>query len=315
MTRYVSLAADANPHYAIYAPVVCKIWQALGYEPILFMHDGHGHDPSRGVYGWETPFGEYVRSALPVKPILVPRTEPLSPGNTMRCVRLVAASMPQVQPDDLVLTADIDMAPLSETFFDRQAWPPFVLRADMYGPFEGASSLRGPDGTPALLCGMWRFPLCYMGFPGRVWEEILPLVKGDPVLSLRRVLHGLREDSVVHDEATISARLLLSRYAVGALEKISSSEETGDLWRQGELELVGVADWAARDGWPKKMLIHGEAQVWDERARSAFDWHMPRPSSPWVGAVLARFWPHRPELQKFILDYWQQVCGLVRLPS
>lgn len=312
MTRFVSLATDANPTYAIYAPIVTRIWQQLGYQPILFVHDGHGHAPERGVYGWETPFGDHVRASLPVPPVIVPRVEPLSPGNTMRCVRLVAASLPHVSAQDLVLTADIDMAPLSKTFFERPAWPPFVLRADMYGPFEGASSLRGPDGAPALLCGHWRFPLCYMGLPAVVWEELLPLVQGDPVLSLRRVLHGLRQDNIEYDESTISARLLLSRYAVGTLEHIRSSEEQGDLWRQGELELVGVADWARRDGWPKKMLIHGEGQVYNEVTRSAFDWHMPRPSAPWVGGALAKFWP---ELADFILPYWEKVATLTRLTS
>lgn len=283
MTRYVSLACDANPHYSVYAPIVARLWRRLGFEPIVFMHTS----------GWDSPLGALVQGALDDDAFLtprIPRIDPLSVGNTMRVVRIVAASL--VDPAALVMTADVDMAPLSRTFFDR-TWDQFVLRADMYGSLHAAPKIQG---GVALIPGLWRFPLCYVGMRGNLWRKMLPIVNGDPETSLRQTMVGLRHDKVDYDEETTSARLL----AMSPGELVQDAEDT---WHQGDLCLVSMTDWT-RDGWPKRMLIHGEGN--GPVQADAIDFHMPRPTARWVGQALSQYWPEEAD---FILPYWQKVCG------
>lgn len=300
MTRYVSLSCDANPHYAIYAPIVIRIWKALGYEPLIFLHND----------GWQnTRFASRVLLEIMTGPghvCEIPRIEPLSVANTMRVARLAAASLPYVDPEALVLTSDIDMAPLSRTFFERDAWDVFVLRADLHGPIEGCASFPGAenklhDGRPALLCGHFRFPMCYVGMRARIWRDVMPLIVGDAEHSIRRINHGLRHDSHEHDEATTSARLLHSRYAVEPLERLSERH-----WQQGNLQIVTMTDWPF--GTHRNMLIGGQANAAVDP--NAVDWHMPKPAAPWCGRVLARYYP---ELAPFIEPYWAEICQMTQV--
>lgn len=302
MKRWVSLSTDCVPWkgktgsaYAIYAPLVTRFWQRLGYTPILFMHDT----------GWDTAFGAHVLANLPpdIMRVSMPRLEPLSIGNTMRTVRLAACAHEAVAPEDLIITADIDMAPISRDFFNQPS-NIFVLRADMYGPMEGASQLLENDGT-ALLCGLFRFPLCYVGLTTAAWRDITPYPQdgschGNPVALARRILHGLRYDAVDYDESYCSARLLLSRYAVGSLQK----HEDGS-WTQGELRLVPQTDWPK--GWPKNMILGGQGQVVSGGDESVVDWHMAKPASPGMEKALTRFWP---EERDFLIEYWRKACEL-----
>jgi hypothetical protein len=297
MTRWVSLSTDPNPHYAIYAPIVVRLWRRLGFNPILFVHNA----------GWDTAFGEYVRAALGsdfTTLTEVPRLEPLSVGNTMRTIRLAASAHAYIGSDDIVMTADIDMAPLSRSFFELPPYQAQLLRADLHGPIEGASALRNDDGI-ALQAGLFRLPMCYVALTAQIWRDIFPYNEtcaNNPVLFARRILHGCGYDSHDYDEAYTSARLLLSRYAVGALEK-----QADGTWRQGELRIVPMSDWPR--GWPKRMLIGGDAI----RPHAAgvgsdpIDFHMPKPSSPWVGPLLVKYWP---EEREFIEPYWRQACEL-----
>ena len=278
--KYVSLACDANPSYATYAPIVARIWRRMGFEPILFIHNT----------GWDTEFGRHVMINLDgFLKIPVPRIEPLSVGNTMRVSRLAAAALTHINDDDLIITADIDMAPLKPAFYS-QVEPPFVLRGDMYGSFPGCASLLH-DGTPALICAMFRFPLCYIGLRAEHWRRIMPIVPGDPTETIRAINHGLRCDSVEHDEACTSARLLTSVEAHGPLKHV-----VGDRWQQGSLNLISQTNWPG--GWPMRMLIHGEGQHFNPES---VDFHMPRPIARWTGEALGRYWP---DDAAFFRAYW-----------
>lgn len=291
MTRWVSLATDANPHYAVYAPIVTRIWKQLGYKPVLFVHN----------QGWDTAFGQFVRENLPddVPVIETPRLDPMSVGNTMRMIRLAACACSFIESNDLIITSDIDMAPLSRTFFDRQG-PAFILRVDAYGPLEGATQLLDGDKGIACLAGLFRFPMCYVGLERDIWRDITPYrpaVEGNPIELARRILHGCRGDQHDYDEQFVSARTLLSRWAAGSLVQMDGR------WRQGELEMVGSTDWPG--GWPLGMIIGGTPHR--PAGSLPIDFHMPKPSNRATGGVLGQHWP---EEGKFLEHYWFRAIEL-----
>lgn len=311
--RYVSLACDAtlgapvHGVYAAYAPVVMRLWQRLGYRPIVFKHEAT----------FDSEFGRFVSEKMleAVEPELVPiivpipRCEPLSVGNTMRVARLAAASNALVQPHELVLMADIDMAPISRTWFERDHWlgGPFVLRGDMHGSFAGCASLN-PDGTASLLGGHFRFPMCYAGATKAQWFDMLPLINGQEIVSIRRLLHSLRHDCVDYDEQQLSSRFLHSRYAVGPLctDVVANNSGAERVYKQGDLTLLAATDWPT--GVPEGMMIHGGARS-DSRPNRV-DWHMPRPAPPWLVQVMSRFWS---EESKFLEEYWPKICELTKV--
>lgn len=291
MNRWVSLSSDANPHYAIYAPIVTRIWQTLGFKVILFVHNA----------GWESPLGQFVRANLPDDIVIIetPRLDPQSVGNTMRMVRLAASACAMIEQTDIVMTADIDMAPLDRTWWTQYGGPAFILRADMYGPFEGATTLLDGDKGRACQSGLFRFPLCYVGLARDIWRDITPYrpsVEGDPIALARLILHGCRADAHDYDEAFTSARLLLSRWATGSLRQLSDGS-----WQQGELRLVPMTDWPG--GWPNRMLLGGQAA----QNGPPIDFHMPKPSNRYTGGVLGQYWP---EQGKFLEGYWLKALEL-----
>lgn len=298
--NFVALASDANPHYAIYAPIVCRLWRRLGYTPLLTLHDG---------YGWDTALGSYVLEKLAgFRHIArVPSVAPLSAGNTMRVVRLAAAAFLDVMPEDFILTADMDMAPLGRELFEfaPSLGRIVLLRGDAYGNLASTPPLLA-NGEPALISGLFRFPLCYVGMEAQIWRELFPLTD-NVTESVRRIVHGLRADQIDYDEACCSARVLLSKYAIGALTKHESDPEEfehREAWTQGDVVLVPLADWAKRDGYPIGMLIHGEGRT---PIPDAIDFHMPRPATTWVGGTLQHYWP---EEHDFIAEYWPKACDL-----
>lgn len=275
MTRWVSLATDAHPHYAVYAPIVAKLWRRLGFNPIVFLHNE----------GWDTPFGKHVRESLnAAEPAIVevPRIEPLSAGNTMRAIRLAACALSAVGEHDTIMLSDIDMAPLSRSFFLRHDQA-VVLRADMYGPLIGASSLNA-SGAFTLIPGLFRFPLCYVNLTAQLWRQILPYSREDadtPVELARAYLVGCRHDSPEWDEAIVSARLLSHPSVFGwPLSPLKAIDE----YEQGRLRLVPMTNWPS--ALPRRMLIGGEAyRINRWVAIDPIDFHMPRPTVRWVGST------------------------------
>jgi len=290
VTRYVSLSTDANAMYSVYAPIVARLWKRLGYEPLMFLHDEH----------WDSDYCQYVRTKLTETVPLERQCEvsaapPFGVPNTMRIVRLVGAAFPFIRPDDLVLTADVDMAPISRTWFNRP-WSAFCLRGDMQGSYEGGKRPRPQKDGSYLQAGEFRFAMCYIGLLARIWHEILPLYAGDPRTSLKQVAYGAGYDAHDHDEAYVSYRLLRSRWAEGPLERVN---EHARLWRQGELHLVSAI---RPDGLPEGMLLGHEGRL--PAPQGTIDFHLPRPAQYWVGDALAGLWL---EDAQWIREYWRGV--------
>lgn len=228
--RYVVLATDAAPTYSVLAPVAVRLWRRLGYEALVFIH----------AEGWETPHGRVVLEELDAagaRTKVVPTIAPMSIANTMRCSRLVGAAHDGLDEDDFLLTSDVDMFPLSRTFFDRQE-DLVVLRA-LGDTWMQPSAPKPPTFREGVALSEVRFPMCYAGALTSIWRELFPIVPGDAAESLRRTVepHLGRRDHTDLDEHLVSWAFPRHPRANGLVRQVAVG-----VWRQEDLWLVDPVD-------------------------------------------------------------------------
>lgn len=221
--RYVSLSCDRAPTYAAWAPVAARLWKRLGYDAIVQIE----------AAAWDSDFCRLVLDELrDAKVKMVERAVPLSVPNTMRLVRLVAASYAELEASDFVLMADVDMLPLSRTFFvDRDGL--VALRA-MYHFWEAVGNAGVAPELPGemLVPGSWRFAMCYAGATVTMWRELLGLIPGAPAASLAALVGERADDPPDLDEIKMSAAFL-NRASGAPLMAVADG-----VWKKGELQLV-----------------------------------------------------------------------------
>jgi hypothetical protein len=150
--NYVILATDALPTYAVWAPVAARLWRKHGYRVLLFIER---------TSAWSEPFGQAVLNGLWASAMMspLPRTGAQTIANTMRCSRLVAAALSWLEPEDFLLTADVDMMPLQRAFFDRTE--PFVVLRAMFNVWLSSQVVPPVIDLTGILPGAFRFPMCY----------------------------------------------------------------------------------------------------------------------------------------------------------
>ena len=85
----------------------------------------------------------------------VPRTRDLNTGNTSQSIRLW---VPTQYPGDFCVIGDVDMLPLRRNFFQ------VPRHSD-----DAVYFWNGDAYAPAI-----RFPMCYVGADGAVWQQIFP---------------------------------------------------------------------------------------------------------------------------------------------
>jgi len=229
--RYIVLACDAAPTYAIYLPLVVRLWRRLGYKALVYLH----------AEGWDTPFGDLVRAELALAgstTSIIDAVAPLGIANTMRCARLVAACEPFLDPEDFLLTSDVDMIPLSRTFFDRRE--DFIVYRGL-GDIWMQPAAPVPPRPPAVMRpGEVRFPMCYSGATAEIWRYMLPLNYGIPHDALVDTIAPYlpsRTNYTDLDETIGSYAFLAHPRAQGVVEEVSTG-----VWRQGDLYLVDPID-------------------------------------------------------------------------
>lgn len=254
MTRYVVLATDSAPTYAVWAPVAARLWRRCGYTPILLVEDGPA---------WREPAQAVIYDAMIEGAHLgawIPRTGELTIANTMRCARLVAAAVPGLEPSDFILTSDVDMIPLAPAFFQRTE--PFLVLRAMFNVWLATKVIvnnRPNIDLTHVWAGNFRFPLCYSGASVEIWREMVPeILVGDPAASLAQLVAGTgawpaHPDAVDLDERLASFRFLDSPRAAG---EVIETDPAG-VWRKGELVLVDPLDLpliSEYDNMPRAML-------------------------------------------------------------
>lgn len=144
------VSSDAKPYYLDFWPVVAAGWKRLGIRPTLILIG----DSSVQV---DETIGDVIRF------------EPLPDVDVAMQAQVIRLFAPAFYPDEVSITSDIDMLPVSKTYFhdsvkDKPVDDFVVLRKNAY-----------PDQD--------RFPMCYNAALGRTFAEgngRLKILAGEP---------------------------------------------------------------------------------------------------------------------------------------
>ena len=142
LTRVI-LATNNNPMYIEFWPVVAPIWQAMGLRPTLALIS----DENCMI---DTSIGDVIR----FDPI-----PGISEALQAQTVRLL---LPALFPDDVCIISDIDMLPISKSYFVDYAKPCpedtfLVYRDTAWGPHAK------------------RYAMCYFAAKGSLFQSIFSL--------------------------------------------------------------------------------------------------------------------------------------------
>jgi len=151
--RYVTIASNLNHDYAFYLPIVSALWMRLGYRPIAYLL-GTSQE-------WKAhPFGSVALAEARAQGAMIhfiDRVDGYRDSTVVQTARLAGGATPGLKDDDYILTADVDMLPLSRTFFDKPDLGAMnILYANAYGN----------EGRP-------HWPICYIGMTRVKWEQLL----------------------------------------------------------------------------------------------------------------------------------------------
>ena len=137
MTTKVIMSCDDNPYYLDFWPLVSRVWkERIGIDPVL-IHIGHSDV--------DDSFGEVVS--------MKPTNHPIHTQ-----AQMARLWYPVYEPDTLWITSDIDMFPISRTYWAEHSQP---------GDFDWKNlntDLRN------------YFPLCYNVATSNKFREILNVV-------------------------------------------------------------------------------------------------------------------------------------------
>lgn len=156
MKKYIVLSVNANQDYAYYTQLTVSKWSMLGWMSIIFFN------------GKETPITKLAFNELEGFVYYVEDIPGYRSDTITQISRLYAACV--VDPDDLIMTADIDMIPLS------YYWKPNPDELTIYGHD---------------LTDYTDFPICYISMRGHVWREVMALNTCDYDQMIKRDLNSL----------------------------------------------------------------------------------------------------------------------------
>jgi hypothetical protein len=137
----VIVASDENPLYTQFWPAVAESWSLLGIKPTLFLVSN------------DISVDESIGDVVRVKPL-----DGIPTSLQAQCVRLLA---PTMFPEDVSVTSDIDMMPLSREYFVDTV-------ADIKNDDFVIFSSDAYENIPNFPC----FPICYNAALGSVFGEI-----------------------------------------------------------------------------------------------------------------------------------------------
>jgi hypothetical protein len=193
-SRFVILASDRNWDYVFSLPLTCLFWEAFaGFRPVVFlvgtreewMDVGHCRVALERLERWTNPPVHHLKSQ-----------ETLEDCNLAQASRLFAAALP-TKGYLYFLTADMDMWPLSATYWNRDGGKAVhVHSANAYGRHQ--------------------FPLSYVGANVETWRAIIGIEAGEDIAArVARIygeewgnLKGERNRAWDYDERWFTRRLL-----------------------------------------------------------------------------------------------------------
>lgn len=155
MKKSIILSVNDNPEYLFYTPLTVWAWRYFGWEPILFFH------------GKMTPFIDWVlygdgRECWDL--------ELNVEGYHSETITQISRLYGSCVADGYIMTGDIDMIPLSDY------WKPHPYKLSVYGHD---------------LTGFGHHPICYIGAPAAIWNQIMHIDAKDYNALIKRDLDKL----------------------------------------------------------------------------------------------------------------------------
>ena len=203
----VILASNNNDQYIQFWPIVAPLWEQMGFRPTLALIA----DENCNV---DTEIGDVIR----FKPI-----PGVSESLHAQSIRLL---LPVLFPDDNCLISDIDMLPISRSYF-----------VDGAAPCPENAFLVYRDG--AYSKNEKKYPMCYFGGKGRVFTSVFGVSTKPEIRRLIRkwskLGHGWNTDEImlyqyVNDWEQKGGNVFRLGHGVGPrLDRLYWNEQTKDL--------------------------------------------------------------------------------------
>jgi len=121
-------------------------------------------------------------------------------STVMQVSRALVGALPTLQQDDYAIISDVDMIPLSRSYFRQQdSTKKFhIFSADAYTDItKGWEPLK--------------FPMCYLGANKQYWREIFNITTDDISFETAKSLEG-RADVWDNDESYVCGKIKTSKY-------------------------------------------------------------------------------------------------------
>lgn len=165
--KRVILSTNDNPNYIQFWPVVASMWQAMGIRPTLALI---GKDD----VAVDSSLGDVLRFS-PIKDV----PESLQ-------AQVIRLFLPVLYPEEGCIISDIDMLPISKSYF-----------------IEGAA--KCPDDAFLVYRdqagGGMRFPMCYVAAKGKVFSSVFGITKADQfddlIVKWAKLGHGWNTDELM----------------------------------------------------------------------------------------------------------------------
>lgn len=228
--RYVVTSSNLNHDYAFFVPIISAMWMRLGYRPIVFLIGS----PEE----WKTHrFGKLALAEARRRGALLHFAERVGgypESTTAQTVRLAGAYTSLIREDDYLLTTDVDMLPLSRSFWGN---PLDGHDFDVYfaNAYEGE---KRPH-----------WPICYIGMTALSWIHLLGSYP-DHNVATRSWMEGNLDRGAVARDPMVG--WCFDEYFVS--EKIAEAKKNGKSVRF-------IDRMKAPAGWPASRIDRG---AWDE---------------------------------------------------
>lgn len=225
----VILSTNGNPYYSQFWPIVAPLWQALGIKPTLIF-----------VANKDCQIDETLGDVI--------RFEPLTDLPESLQAQSLRLLLPVLFPDDICILSDIDMIPVSFTYFTDGA--ALCTDENAFMVYRDRAYVDNP-----------RWPMCYVAAKGKIFSQIFG---ASCIEEFPAILREWRS----FDYGWNTDELVMYQYAK------RWEERGGTVWYKGD-ETFGRIDRIDWNNLPEdELAIEG----W-------IDCHMPRPYSDYASSI------------------------------
>jgi hypothetical protein len=158
MKKHIVLSVNDNQDYLYFAPLVFWAWRKFGWDPILFYHRSQPTTDAEGNFNDRAYIEDLISRTGVQKPYFIDSIECYRSDTITQISRLYASEIPTMEGEELLMTGDIDMLPLSDY------WKPGVDKITVYGHD---------------LTGFGHYPICYISMKSHRWHSVMKLYDFD----------------------------------------------------------------------------------------------------------------------------------------